>query len=152
MCFLLYAGTVKPIARSKWHKEEPGIYVQSLIDYDEAVRGHFRSPEVQQVGSTSGCGCDFPNLIYQNGGWPAYLASETDAERLASDHFNRISLAALLESTGEDEVEVYGVWAGDFAESPRRREDISIEILRCDDFYLKEGCFYRVLLKERAGQ
>jgi hypothetical protein len=148
MCFLLYAGTAKPITRSSWHKESPGIYVQSLIEYDAAIKAHFSSPEVQQIGSTSGCGCDFPHLMYQNGGWPAYSDAETDEEHLTSDRFNRESLAALLGSTGETVLELYGVWAGDFAEEPRNREEISLESIRRDSFYFKEGGFYRVVLEE----
>jgi hypothetical protein len=91
MCFLLYAGTRKPMARSSWQKEHPDVYVRSLIEYDEAIQTHFNLSEVQQIGSTSGCGCDFPHLMYQNGGWPAYLEAETDEERLGSDQFNRIA-------------------------------------------------------------
>jgi hypothetical protein len=148
MCFLLYAGTAKPIARSSWQKEAPEVHVQSLIEYDAAIRARFSTPEVQQIGSTSGCGCDFPHLMYQNGGWPAYLEAETDEERLASDCFNRVSLAALLQTTGEAVVELYGVWAGDFAEEPRIREEISLEAIRSDDFYFKERGFYRVILQD----
>jgi hypothetical protein len=123
-----------------------GGHVQSLIEYDAAIKAHFSNPEVQYVGSTSGCGCDFPHVMYQNGGWPAYLEAETDEERLVSDRFNRVSLAVLLQTTGEAFVELYGVWAGDFADEPRIREEISLESLRCDDFYFKERGFYRVAL------
>jgi len=146
MCFLLYAGTSLPIPRSAWKKESPGIYVQSLIDYDKAIRVHFSSSEVQQIGSTSGCGCDFPHLMRQNGVWPAPLESETDEEGLTSNRFNRDALAALLRGTGEAFVELYGVWAGDFAEEPLIREKIRLESVQSDDFYLKERGFYRVIL------
>jgi len=147
MCFLLYAGTSKPIARSKWQREAPGIYVQSLIEYDAAIRVHFSNPEVQQIGSTSGCGCDFPHLMYQNGGWRGYLEAETDEERVASDRFNRMSLADLLQTTGEAAIELYGVWAGDFAEEPRIREEVSLECIHGDGFHFKERGFYRVAIK-----
>jgi len=33
-------------------------------------KAHFRSPEVQYIVSTSGCGCDFPHATLQNGEWP----------------------------------------------------------------------------------
>jgi len=147
MCFLLYAGTNKPIVRSEWRKEAPGFHVRSLIEYDAAIKAHFSNPEVQYVGSTSGCGCDFPHLMYQNGGWPAYLEDETDEEGLASDRFNRASLAALLQTTGEAFVELYGVWAGDFADEPRVREEVTLEGIRRDDFHFKERGFYRLALQ-----
>ena len=133
-------------SRSRWKKEAPGIYVQSLIEYDAAIRVQFSNPEVQQTGSTSGCGCDFPHLMYQNGEWPAYLEEETDEERLASDRRNRVSLAELLQSTGETAVELYGVWAGDFGKEPRIREEISLENIRRGDFYFKERGFYQVVI------
>jgi hypothetical protein len=144
MCFMLYVGTMKPIPRSSWRREAPAVYVQSLIEYDEAIRAHFSSPEVQKVGSTSGCGCDFPHLMYQNGGWPEYLEDETDAERLASDQLNRESLAELVRSTGESAIELYGVWAGDFAEEPKIRENISLEDIQREVFFFKERGFYCV--------
>jgi len=148
MCFLLYAGTSNSIARRKWVKEHPDLSVGSLSDYDAEIRSHFTTPEVQPIGSTSGCGCDFPHLLYQNAGWPAYLEVEVDEERLASDCFNRESLAGLLRDTGESYVELYGVWAGDFAEEPRSREEVSIESIRRADFYFKERGFYRVYLRQ----
>ncbi|MGA3046373.1 MAG: hypothetical protein ABSD67_07095 [Terracidiphilus sp.] len=146
MCFLLYAGTGKAIARSRWQREAPGIYVQSLIEYDVAIQAHFSRPEVQQIGSTSGCGCDFPHVMYQNGGWPSSPDAETDEEQLASDRFNRASLVALLQTTGEAIVELYGVWAGDFTEEPRVRQEISLASIRREDFHFNERCFYRVFL------
>ena len=57
------------------------------------------------------------------------------------------SLPALLQSTNEAVVELYGVWAGDFAEEPRVREEISLESIRSDDFHFKERGFYRVVIK-----
>ncbi len=147
MCFLLYAGTIKPIPRSSWQKEAPGISVGSLTEYDEPMRAHFTTPEVQEIGSTSGCGCDFPNLMYQNGGWPVWPPVETDAERLASDRHNRELLVCLLSSTGEAVVELYGVWAGDFAEEPRIWEEIPLANILADEFYFKERGFYRVALQ-----
>jgi hypothetical protein len=148
MCFLLYAGTSTPIPRREWVKEHLDLFVGSLTDYDASIRSHFTAPEVQTIGSTSCCGCDFPHLIYQNGGWPAYLDAEVDGERLASDRFNRESLAELLRATGESFIELYGVWAGDFAEEPRSREEISVESLRHEDFYFKGRGFYRVDLRK----
>jgi len=148
MCFLLYAGTSVPIARREWVKESPDLSVGSLTDYDAAIRSHFTAPEVQAIGSTSGCGCDFPHLLYQNGEWPAYLEEEVDEERLGSDRLNRGLLVELLRSTGESVLELYGVWAGDFAAEPRIREEISLGSIRRDDFYFKERGFCRVDLRQ----
>src|SRR5271168_4476954 len=111
MCFLLYAGTAKPLPRSEWKKEAPAISVQPLTDDEAAIRAHFSTAELQHIGSTSCCGCDFPNLIYQKGGWPAYSEEDLTPEQIESDRFNLESLAALLQSSGEEVVELYGLWA-----------------------------------------
>jgi hypothetical protein len=143
---MLYAGTDKPLPRKSWVKESPDINVQSLIEYDEAIRQHFSKYEVQQIGSTSGCGCDFPHLMYQNGGWPLYEYPETDAEYEATKRFNREGLVNLLRSSAEEVIELYGVWAGDFHEAPIIREDISLNRILDSDFYFKEQGFLRVKL------
>jgi hypothetical protein len=146
MCFHLYAGTSKPIPRRSFRQESPDISVSSLTEHDEAVRAYFSAPEVQYVGSTSCCGCDFPSLMFQNGDWPVWPPVETDKEQLASDRLNRELLAGLLRSTGEGVVELYGVWEGDFAKEPRIREDIPLTSILADEFYFKERGFYRVSL------
>jgi hypothetical protein len=146
MCFHLYAGTSKPIPRRNWRQESPNISVSSLKEQDAPIRAHFSAPEVQYIGSTSCCGCDFPSLMYQNGDWPVWPPVETDEEQLGSDRRNRELLVGLLRSTGEVVVELYGVWEGDFAKEPRIREDILLTSILADEFYFKERGFYRVML------
>ena len=141
---MLYAGTNKPLPRKNWVKEAPDVHVQSLIEYDAKIWQHFSKPEVQQIGSTSGCGCDFPNVMYQNQGWPLYDDAETDEEWEASQHFNREALVSLLRSSGEEVIELYGVWAGDFDKEPKIREDISLHRILDPDFYFKEQGFLTV--------
>jgi hypothetical protein len=143
---MLYAGTAKSILRREWRLDAPDISVTSLDGNDALIRAHFNTPEVQCIGSTSCCGCDFPNLMYQNGDWPVWPPAETDAEQLASDRLNRQLLVGLLSATDEAVVEIYGVWDGDFMEEPRIREEISLESILADDFYFKERGFYRVTL------
>ena len=84
--------------------------------------------------------------MFQNGGWPVWPSVETDAALLTSDRLNRRLLVGLLKESGEAFVELYGIWAGDFSEEPRIREEISIENILADDFYFKERGFYRVKL------
>jgi hypothetical protein len=146
MCFHLYAGTRKPIPRRSFRQESPDISVISLTEHDAVISTHFSAPEVQYIGSTSCCGCDFPSLMFQNGGWPVWPPVETDEEQLGSDRQNRELLVSLLRSTGEAVVELYGVWEGAFAEEPRIREDILLTDILADEFYFKERGFYRVSL------
>ena len=152
MCFVLYAGTTKPIPRSEFDEDAPNLSVKSLTEHDAPIKAHFSKPEIQYIGSTSCCGCDFPHSILQNGGWPNFEGPDPDAERDASRRRNMESLAALLRTTGEDAVELYGVWDGHFAASPKARESVSFEKLLDPGFHFKERGFYRVSLENNAGR
>jgi hypothetical protein len=111
---------------------------------EEEIRAHFSLPEVQYIGSSTCCGCAFPNVMFQNGGWPELEWSTRDAKQLASDSESRSALGALLGSLGEEMVELYGLWSGDFALPPASREELSIEALLDSSFCLKERGFYTV--------
>jgi hypothetical protein len=142
---MLYVGTNKPLPRKSWEKESPDLSVESLTEQDAPIRALFKSPEVQYVGSTSGCGCDFPHLMYQNGEWPVEGAASS-AERFATDRFHREALFRLLRATDEKVVEIYGEWAGDHATEPRIREEIPLDRILDSDLYFKERGFLRVML------
>jgi hypothetical protein len=149
MCFVLYAGTTKPLQRSKWLKEAPALSVVSLTERDAPIKAHFSNPEVQYIGSTSGCGCDFPYVNLQNGEWLVF-EFEGDPEREASDRYNRQALVALLRDSGEQTVEVYGVWDGDFAKTPKAMEEISLQRILDSDFRFKEQGFYKIRVDDGA--
>jgi hypothetical protein len=149
MCFVLYAGTMRPLPQSEWNKEKPGLYVRSLTEREDSIRAYFSSPEVQYIGSTSGCGCDFPHLMLQNGDWPFFENEATrDAEQDASDQSNREALVTLLEASGDQTIELYGVWDGNYSE-PQAREQLSLKRLLKPDFRFKEQGFYIVRSNER---
>jgi hypothetical protein len=145
---MLYAGTTKPLPRREWQRDVPCLAVASLSERDSAVKGHFHNPEVQYIGSTCGCGCAFPSLNLHGGEWPIFQIEE-DAERDADERDNRELLFALLRESGERVVELYGIWAGDFAKPPQVVEEISLERILDADFRFKEQGFYRVNV---AGQ
>ena len=142
MCFQLYAGTMKPIPRKTWNQTLPDLTVVDIGDDEIAVKAYFSMPEVQYIGSTSQCGCDFPHLMFQSGEWPAPWG-EKNPEQAARDRLNQEGLVSLLQQSGETAVELYGVWSGDFSE-PKSREEISVTDLLNPNFYFKEQGFYRV--------
>ena len=147
MCFVLYAGTVNPIPRRKWEKDAPGLSIESLTERDAPVKAHFSNPEVQYIGSTSGCGCDFPHAMFQNFSWPEieYLEHvEEDPERAATDRQNKEAIVGLLRAFGETVVELYGIWNGDFAKVPEIEESIAVETILDPAFCFKERGFYKV--------
>jgi hypothetical protein len=154
VCFVLYAGTSNPLPRKKWQKDAPGLSVESLTERDAPIKAHFRSPEVQYIGSTSRCGCDFPHATLQKGEWPEieYLEHlERDAERVAINKGNREALVDLLRESGEKAIELYGVWDGDFVDAPRIQESITAETILDSGFLFKERGFYSVAV-ERANE
>jgi hypothetical protein len=152
MCFLLYAGTSKPMPRKDWSNDAPDLTVQALTEYESPIAAHFSKTTVQCVGSTSGCGCDFPHVMFQNGDWPWFDDGEHDAEQEASDHYNREGLISLLQATGEQTVELYGVWDGNFTTPPAVREEIGLTAILDPSFRFKEQGFYVVRISAETPE
>jgi hypothetical protein len=120
------------------------LAVKSLTSHEVAIKSHFSNPEVQFIGSTSGCGCDFPREFLQAGTWFYFDEDQIEAEEAANHHLNREGLYDLLRSTGDSTVELYGVWDGNFAQAPLAYESISAETILSPEFRLKEQGFYKV--------
>ncbi len=151
MCFVLYVGTTSPIPRKEWRETDAGPSVEPLTARDVPIKAHFGNPEVNYIGSTSRCGCDFPHATLQNGGWPeiGYVAEGTEiAARVVINRNNREALVDFLRKTGDGIVELYGVWDGDFFEAPRARESINVEAILDSNFLFKERGFYQVTVHE----
>lgn len=156
MCFVLYAGTTAPLPRKKWDKGERHISpnlkeafvlsVESLTDRDAPVKVHFSNPEVQYIGSTSGCGCDFPHAMFQNFGWPdlGYVEYLDHAESVLL----RKALVTLLRASGEKVVELYGILDGEFDAPPEARESIAVEEILAPHFRFRERAFYKVAIEQ----
>jgi hypothetical protein len=153
MCFALYAGTIKPIPEREWQEDAPDLNVQRLSDREAAIKTHFKSPEVRHIGSTSGCGCDFPHVMYQSGGWPVPWDEARNPNQVEVKQRNREALVKSLRETLEPTVELYGVWDGDFnfSEAPKVSEVISLEQILDPDFYFKEQGFYTVKIESRVN-
>lgn len=114
MCFVLYAGPDKPLPRKEWRMDAAGLPVASLAERQNPVRAHFSKPEIQCIGSTSGCGCDFAPAMLRNGDWPGFDDDQPDAGQKASGHYNREAPAARLKASGEQTLQLCGVWDSDF--------------------------------------
>jgi hypothetical protein len=146
---MLYAGTNKPLSRKDWNKDVPDLCVKSLDDREAAIVTHFSLPEVQLIGSTSGCGCDFPHvtLTGNRGGYSEVDVDDPEWE--ASERMNREALVALLHESGEETVELYGIWLSNdksFAGPIRVKEEIPIARILDPAFRFKEWGFYLVRL------
>lgn len=93
---MLYAGTTKPIPRSEWKKDAPAVSVRSLLENELSVSAHFANPKIQFIGSTAGCGCDFPHVLLQGNEWPSADETEIDAEYEETCGLNRKALVQLF--------------------------------------------------------
>ncbi len=127
--------------------------VQPVADREAAIKAHFSKPQVQYIGSTSGCGCDFPHVLFEAGEWPYFEPEdeeedEEDRKRIETERLNCKKLVALLQSIGEAGIELYGVWDGNFAEVPKAEETISAATILASDFRFREQVLYRVRLHQ----
>lgn len=150
MCFVLYVGTKNSIPHKEWQEDAPGPSVEALTERDAPIKAQFSHPEVNYIGSTSRCGCDFPHATFQNGGWPeiGYIAAGAEiAERVVIDRNNREALVNFLRKTGEGIVELYGVWEGDYSEVRSAQENITVEEILNPHFLFKERGFYKVTIE-----
>ena len=69
-----------------------------------------------------------------------------DPEWEATELVNREALVALLRDSAEKNVELYGVWYGDFAKQVNVREEIPLARILEPDFRFKERGLYTVSL------
>jgi hypothetical protein len=150
MCFMLYAGITKPLRRKDWAKDAHDLCVKPLDEHDAAILTYFSSPEVQYIGSTSGCGCDFPHVTLARGEWVGYPEVEVDdLEWEANERTNRELLMTLLRESDEKIIELYGIWrSGDgYLYKPVNvREEIPLTRILEPTFRFKERGFYHVSL------
>jgi hypothetical protein len=147
MCFMLFAGTDRPLARREWDKDAPlKLGVCSLRGDEELIRPHFSKPEVQNVGSDTCCGCGFPSIPRQNGEWPWWDGC-LDADQIEDERKNREALVGLLRASGETSVELCGIWYDKCAGEPQAMDEISLDQMLDSSFRFKEQCFYRVRIE-----
>lgn len=144
MCFVLYVGTETPLPLIEWRKEAPDISVEPLPENQAAIKAHFSMPVVQYVGSTSGCGCDFPHWEMIQGQVLPEDFDPRDEDEKRSNHKNVAALVKLLRESGEPAWELYGVWDGDFGESPDAVKSIALGDIEKPHFFFIERVFYRV--------
>src|SRR5580704_2297859 len=107
MCFMLYAATSNPLPRRPLDKDNRALWVRSLDEEEAPLARHFTLPEVQYIGSDTGCGCGFPNRSLIGDQWTGDPESE---EPEPEGTANLQALAKLLEECGEENIELYGIW------------------------------------------
>ena len=144
MCFMLFVATDKALPLKEWREDAPGIWVGPLRENEAAVRGHFNKPVVQYVGSTSGCGCDFPHWILFNGEVPTDGFDGRDEGLRKVNYENAKNLVKLLRDSSETSVEIYSVWAGNESNPPLSKKSITIEGILMPTFLFGEQVFYQV--------
>lgn len=103
-----------------------------------------------RIGSASNCGCHFPSAIDQGAGWPEIEYAEKDQVQQKCEQFTREGIVRLLSTVDGDFLELYGVWAGNYTESPAAHENMILSGMLdrrfCFRFCFNERGFYRVQL------
>jgi hypothetical protein len=145
---MLYAGTNKPLPRKEWDQNAPALSVKPLNERNASIASHFTRREVQYIGSTSSCGCDFPHVTLTRGEWVGYSdVVVDDPEWETSERLNREALVGLLRQSGEEIVELYGIWLSDdrdFSRPENFRDEITLAQILDPTFRFKERGFYSV--------
>ena len=49
MCFVLYAGTSKPMPLKEWRNDAPDLSVKALTERETPITAHFSKPDVQNI-------------------------------------------------------------------------------------------------------
>jgi hypothetical protein len=125
--------------------------VRSLKEEEAPLARHFTLPEIQYIGSDTGCGCGFPNRSWVMEQWTGEPENE---EPEPEGTANLQALATLLEECGEKNIELYGIWLGrdgDFTKEALREERISLATILQPRFSFKERYLYRVNLEKPAS-
>jgi hypothetical protein len=143
---MLYAGTEKALPLLEWSKDAPTIWVRPLVEGEEIVRSHFSKPTIQYIGATSGCGCDFPHSLLNDGEWLSLEkeAEETSLEEQQTYRSNGHALMNLLRDFGEGTYELYAFWAGNGTKTPLAVESIPLQGIVDPDFRFREQVFYKI--------
>jgi hypothetical protein len=81
------------------------------------------------------------------GQWSYWLDPVKDAEEIAESRRGCEELCGLLSRVDEDEIELYGIWAGNQDKEPLIREEIALRDISLEYFRFKQGGFYRVRLR-----
>lgn len=148
MCFVLYlAARIPPPAIPDGPYGCRDVHTRPLRAYDEPVRTHFTLEHAVYLGSDQGCGCGFRHTIVNDPRSGEYFASLPDYDTTSTQP-NHDALAARLQRhfAGEDFVELYGCWDGDFALPERGRFELAVEDLADRAFHFVELGYYRVNL------
>jgi len=126
----------------------PHVHVCNLKESESWTRSIFSRPQIQYIGSSSSCGCAFPSVMQDRAGdWPYWLDPVSDADVIAGDKRECEELCQLLSQLDEEEIELYGIWAGNEEKEPLIREEIMLDDVCREYFRFKEGGFYRVKLR-----
>lgn len=147
---MLYAATNNRLPLRPWDKENRALCVEPLKESETTVARYFTLPVVQYVGSDTCCGCGFPNQSLIGDQW----TGDPDSEEPDPDGMGNLhALAKLIEESGENSIELYGIWLSkdeDFKKELIGVEAISFETILRPTFQFKERYLYKVNLANPA--
>ena len=138
MCMAYYIAADSEIPLLPWDETSPGLFVQELQPaLDASVAEHFSKACIRYVGSHEGCGCGFrcgEDWFDDEDEEQDEDASKDTAAR-QKDH-EQLRDYLVEHCTGQQHVEIYGCWEGDWQEKPLGKVQ-----LRVDEIAGRRFCF-----------
>jgi hypothetical protein len=140
MCLMLYLAAQAPVPEIK----NDDISVEAVEEQRTAVSRWFSLPEVRFIGAP-GCSCTFPH-VEADAVIEWYDGFFDDDEERGSVLASVRALFQLVDSllSHSPEVQLYPVWDGDEAESPKGTIDLNFGSLDPERFFFNERFFYRI--------
>ncbi len=152
MCFVLYMAADAAIPDIPFNTNAPALNTHPLSERESPLHDIFRKRNVKFLGSSNHCGCEYRHLSFQNGDWPEEYLIGTDPEFSGETQADHEALYRFMvdQLQHNDNIELYGIWDGDFQHPPARHEMIGVDELIIDDFFLRERCHCTVTLRPPA--
>lgn len=142
MCLMLYLAAQVPIPAIG----NADISVEAIEERRTVVSQWFSLPEVRFIGAP-GCSCAFPHVIAEEPiEWFEGFFDDDDDDDRESELASVRALFGLIQSllSQSSEVQLYPVWDGQEAVSPKGRIELELPSLVPERFFFTERFFYRI--------
>ena len=118
MCLAMYIFTNDVLSQSKWSKDHPGIFIQSITTEDDrqALKWPHKTKNAYYVGGYEGCGC----------GWSP-VSKWTEDEDIVRKQKDRNDLADIIKSINKGTSWLVVCWEGAQGEPLLHTKVITLE-------------------------
>ena len=148
MCLMLYLGTGTALPPQTGVE----LRVEPVEEGRTAVRRWFSLPHVHFIGAHTGCSCGFPHVVAET---PIeWFEGMLDAAPERADDLRSVrALLALITGVvqAEGRAELYPVWNGEEAQTPKGTIEWHLESLVSDRLFFNERFMHVVVTRRSAA-